>query len=943
MKSIYNCLKVLGFLLVFTVTTKAQTLVYQDNFTPGHSGWTAYDGEYTKEVLQGGRYYLTQKKTNYSYRCTSIPVDSNRDYSIETTVTHIDGTDQYPFGMVFASKSNGDHYYFAISGNGSYILGSRSNYNFKSITGWTASDAIKTGNNVANKLRIEKRGSQLSLFINDQRVYQLPMVATLGNDIGFMVEQAQTAVYDYLTVNYLDNGGNNNAGGTAVYQDNFTPGHSGWHEYDGEYSREELKGGKYYLTQKKTSYSYRGISIPVDSNRDYSIETTAMHTAGTDQYPYGIVFASNGVSDHYYFALSGNGSYILGSRSGYTFKTITGWTASDAIKTGNNVANKIRIEKRGRQLSLFINDQRVYQLPMVATLGNEIGFIVEQSQTVAFDYLTVNYLDNPVTVVNNTPINPLITDLVYHTDFHADDQNGWVLSPRDSVTTSISGGVFRISRTAKNWFTGSVSATTTKVDMHRNYLIETEAIHYGGAQNYGYGLDFGTDSKREYHFWIAASGYYYIGYSDDQGFNTIVTFTESDAVLKGDNVKNKLAIKHKDGQLYFYVNDRQVDSHPDIDFTGYEFGVSVAQVQDVGFTSLTFGYLDKPTPINHTDTVSIPKIYITSPEVTRGLKVVQSSNVLHVAGIAKDPSGIFSVVVNDVAAAVDANGNFTADIPMAIGDNPLMVVAMNNNMKKGNYVFHVVRNSVSQTTTTTVNQDASQGKFYALLIGVQDYQDQNIPSLEGPINDAASLSRVLSGTYTFSPENITMLRNPTRSQFFKVLDDISSKLKEDDNLLIFYAGHGLYDETHMQGYWFPADARRNGRDTWISNSDLIDYIKAIKSKHTLLISDACFSGSIFKSRSIDTAPKDIQELYKLPSRKAITSGNMKEVPDKSVFMEYLVKRLTQNTDKFLTSEQLFASFRAAVINNSPNGQVPQFGEIRESGDEGGDFVFIRKN
>jgi len=90
------------------------------------------------------------------------------------------------------------------------------------------------------------------------------------------------------------------------------------------------------------------------------------------------------------------------------------------------------------------------------------------------------------------------------------------------------------------------------------------------------------------------------------------------------------------------------------------------------------------------------------------------------------------------------------------------------------------------------------------------------------------------------------------------------------------------------------------------------------------------------------APKDIQELYKLPSRKAMTSGAMKEVPDKSVFIEYLVKRLDQNTDKFLPAEQLFSSFKAAVINNSPNGQVPQFGEIRETGDEGGDFIFIKK-
>jgi len=83
-------------------------------------------------------------------------------------------------------------------------------------------------------------------------------------------------------------------------------------------------------------------------------------------------------------------------------------------------------------------------------------------------------------------------------------------------------------------------------------------------------------------------------------------------------------------------------------------------------------------------------------------------------------------------------------------------------------------------------------------------------------------------------------------------------------------------------------------------------------------------------------------LYKLPSRKAMTSGMMKPVADKSVFIEYLVKRLNDNTDKFLPAEQLFSRFKAAVINNSTTGQVPQFGEIREAGDEGGDFIFIKK-
>ena len=72
----------------------------------------------------------------------------------------------------------------------------------------------------------------------------------------------------------------------------------------------------------------------------------------------------------------------------------------------------------------------------------------------------------------------------------------------------------------------------------------------------------------------------------------------------------------------------------------------------------------------------------------------------------------------------------------------------------------------------------------------------------------------------------------------------------------------------------------------------------------------------------------------------MTSGTLKAVPDKSVFLEYMVKRLNDNEEKYLSAEKLFSSFREAVLNNSPN--IPQYGTVQNAGDEGGDFIFIRR-
>ena len=237
------------------------------------------------------------------------------------------------------------------------------------------------------------------------------------------------------------------------------------------------------------------------------------------------------------------------------------------------------------------------------------------------------------------------------------------------------------------------------------------------------------------------------------------------------------------------------------------------------------------------------------------------------------------------------------------------------------------------------NQKISNvGKFYALIIGNNEYQDLEIPSLDEPVSDATKLFDVLTTRYTFEKSNVTFLKNATYVQMIQAFDDLSNKITKNDNLLVFYAGHGWWNEIKSLGFWLPVDANKTNTAYWIPNSRISDYMSSIKSKHTLLIADACFSGSIFKTRGLIDAKPSINKLYELPSKKAMTSGTLKEVPDKSVFLQYLVQRLNENTEKYISSDILFSSFREAVLNNSPT--EPQYGTIQNAGDEGGEFIFI---
>lgn len=240
-------------------------------------------------------------------------------------------------------------------------------------------------------------------------------------------------------------------------------------------------------------------------------------------------------------------------------------------------------------------------------------------------------------------------------------------------------------------------------------------------------------------------------------------------------------------------------------------------------------------------------------------------------------------------------------------------------------------------------KELSNRKYYALIIGINDYQDKSIVQLDNPVKDATALGQILSTYYTFESDNIIVLTDPTRTKIIESFDELSLKINERDQLLIFYAGHGIWDERLNQGFWLPSDASLNSKAQWLSNSTIRDYVGGIRAKHTLLITDACFSGSIFKERAVFTNSKAMLEMYKLPSRKAMTSGALKTVPDKSVFIEYLTKNLIQNQSPLLSAEELFRTFKVAVINNSPNGQVPQYGPIGQVGDEGGDFIFLKRN
>ena len=313
-----------------------------------------------------------------------------------------------------------------------------------------------------------------------------------------------------------------------------------------------------------------------------------------------------------------------------------------------------------------------------------------------------------------------------------------------------------------------------------------------------------------------------------------------------------------------------------------------------------------------TESSKPPGIELINITVGQGEVIKRDENKLNLIGKLSTYNQRTVLYLNNREIAVNESGFFNIDHELTIGINEISLKAVSEARLISEISFKVDY----QPKVTEVLPGAG-GRYYALIIGINSYSDPLINGLDRPIKDAETFYEVITSRYTFEKNNIKLIRNATMAEIVDALDYFAGIVKPVDNFLIFYAGHGVWDATSEIGFWLPSDARKSSKLAWFRNSTLRDYLREIKSKHTLLISDACFAGSIFKTRSaFMDATVAINRLYELPSRKAMTSGTLTEVPDQSVFLKYMIDRLQNNFDKYLSSEQLFGKFRMAVINNS---------------------------
>lgn len=573
-----------------------------------------------------------------------------------------------------------------------------------------------------------------------------------------------------------------------------------------------------------------------------------------------------------------------------------------------------------------------------------------------------------------------VRDTVFYDDFN-DFVNQWLLGvEEDSWTETFDKGKLYFQSHGEQ---SKEDVIPIILDTHRDFEIETVIQFSKGKMNQAYGLQFGKSQilKKQYDFFISANGQYSID-KYDEGFTDYVSFTPSEYVNR--YAPNKLTIRKAADTLYYFLNETLVYSMPFQPFFGNLMGFQVGANSTILVDYFKVVYLNysedplskiliidyqhnadevasiKGAPIQLTvqflnagncDAEDLRVSYLIPPNIKA--VAIQSVDKLSVGETGEMIIELFptrNYHEDKIKVAFEIEG---ADIDNASDIN--LVIYLQNPSRVSHdrtleqtYSEYRGGDPLKGLNLAKAQQVLDVGNYYALIIGIDEFHGEWSP-LKNAVNDAKSLQQLLEEKYEFECIRTLYNEEATRQNILKNFEWFMDTIDIMDNLLIYYSGHGYYSEQMEQGFWVPVDAKSKEIHEYISNEQIRSFMSGIRSKHTLLVSDACFSGDIFRGKTLsipyDNSTKYYNKVCSLMSRKALTSGGIEPVMDggrdgHSVFGYYLLKALDSNTSKYMDASELFNLIKIPVVNNSE--QTPMYNPVNSTGDEGGQFIFITK-
>jgi hypothetical protein len=166
----------------------------------------------------------------------------------------------------------------------------------------------------------------------------------------------------------------------------------------------------------------------------------------------------------------------------------------------------------------------------------------------------------------------------------------------------------------------------------------------------------------------------------------------------------------------------------------------------------------------------------------------------------------------------------------------------------------VLPNSPSSESKSDKGQDSELGpQNYALVLATDVYEGKpDWENLGNPKNDAREISNLLEKKLGCK---VNFLHNISKDSLTWELIRYRSILRENDNLIIFIAGHGYYDSVFTEGYLVMPKSlplkKDRSHDSYYDMASLNRLIDNLPSKNIFVIFDICFGASFdFKAKDL---------------------------------------------------------------------------------------------
>jgi TolB-like protein/predicted Zn-dependent protease len=244
----------------------------------------------------------------------------------------------------------------------------------------------------------------------------------------------------------------------------------------------------------------------------------------------------------------------------------------------------------------------------------------------------------------------------------------------------------------------------------------------------------------------------------------------------------------------------------------------------------------------------------------------------------------------------------------------------------------------------------SAGRRLMVVIGIDDYREW--PTLRNAVGDAAGFAKVMREKLGFSLIGQLLNEQASKHDILQLVEnDLRKQLKQDDDLVVFFAGHGTTRVDKVggkeveTGFIVPFDARVEQEEQWSDYIQVDQFLEAIgklPARHVLVLLDSCFSGFALGPAVDSYRGGEVRyqrDLGENISRKVISSARRNQLasdkgplPGHSLFTGALIDGIDSGSadldgDGVITSSELGLYLQQQVGRATASSQTPDYGSF----------------